>query len=176
MGYYVKNILHNKSENWLLNTTAGQIYIHAVTENNFEVQMTGVVELPSKHGFFCNTGVPHLVLEIKRLADYPEKKEMARALRSHPDFGSAGTNVTFIEFLPETFKVKAVSFERGVEDFTAACGTGAMAAAFYNLKKQKCAKTEVEMPGGMLIMDVSDLTKPIMTGSAVALGEFSYEI
>ncbi|MBC7466042.1 MAG: diaminopimelate epimerase [Bdellovibrio sp.] len=175
VGYYIKNILGDTGEQWYLNTTAGRILIQALSNNMFEVKMTAIQEMESKHGFYCNTGVPHLVLELLHFDEYKTKKEMARGLRMHADFAPAGTNVTFIGLSSTPSKVKAVSFERGVEDFTEACGTGAMAAAFYNLKKQNCAKTEVEMPGGTLMMDVSNPNKPIMVGSATSLGKFSYE-
>lgn len=175
VGYYIRNILGDTSTEWFLNTAAGRILIQALPNNMFEVKMTAIQQLESKHGFYCNTGVPHLVLELSHFSDYKTKKEMARSLRMHVDFAPAGTNVTFVGLSSVANKIKAVSFERGVEDFTEACGTGAMAAAFYNLKKQNCATTQVEMPGGMLMMDVSNPEKPIMVGSATSLGKFSYE-
>ena len=100
----------------------------------------------------------------------------ARNLRNHISFAPQGTNVTYIEKLIQPDKIKAVSYERGVEDFTQACGTGAMAAAFYNFKKHAAIETNVEMPGGMLIMNLADLKKPIMTGPAVLVGSKEYEI
>lgn len=175
VGYYIKNILGDVRSEWFLNTTAGLIHIQALANDLFEVKMTPIVQLESKHGFYCNTGVPHLVLELEHFDDFESKREDARKLRSHVDFSPAGTNVTFVTLSEQVNKIKAVSFERGVEDFTEACGTGAMAAAFYNLKKQNCAKTEVEMPGGMLMMDVSNSDKPVMIGSAKLLGKFIYE-
>lgn len=175
VGYYIKNILGDTRSEWFLNTAAGLIHIQALPNDLFEVKMTSIALLESKHGFYCNTGVPHLVLELKNFDDYQGKKEEARILRSHVDFSPAGTNVTYVTLSKQVNKIKAVSFERGVEDFTEACGTGAMAAAVYNLKKQNCVKTEVEMPGGMLMMDVSNLDKPVMIGSAKLLGKFTYE-
>ncbi|MFZ3230065.1 MAG: diaminopimelate epimerase [Pseudobdellovibrio sp.] len=181
VGFYLKNILNDKNNEWLLSTRAGLITIKALpdletSKNLFLVRMTAIIELQSKLGFYCNTGVPHLVLEIKDINKCKNFEESAKKLRNHPDFFPAGTNVTYVQRLDEINKIKAISFERGVEGFTAACGTGAMAAAFYNLKIQHCNKTYVEMPGGTLMMDVSNLNEPIMVGPAITLGKFEYEI
>jgi diaminopimelate epimerase len=96
-------------------------------------------------GFYVNTGVPHFVLE--QIPDF----ELAKELRSHESFGPKGTNVTFVEVGSPR---KAVTFERGVEDFTQACGTGAVAAARYIYKKAPQQKTvQVQMPGGILSVE-----------------------
>lgn len=100
--------------------------------------------------FFINTGVPHLVIEGE------PNLEVAKYWRKAPEFGAAGTNVTFIiENSPG--EVTAVTFERGVEDFTLACGTGAVAAGFFSKEKNPFLKRHVvEMPGGNLIVDLSE--------------------
>ena len=51
-----------------------------------------------------------------------------------------------------------------------------MAAAFFNLTKRGVVQTQVEMPGGTLIMDLSELNSPTMTGPAALLGSYEYEI
>ena len=83
--------------------------------------------------------------------------------------------MTLIEGLKNQNRLKAVTYERGVEDFTAACGTGASAAAFYNLSNYGIKITDIEMPGGTLRMNLTDITKPIMTGPANLLGDHTYD-
>ena len=76
-----------------------------------------------------NTGVPHAVLEVAGLAkleSFPVV-ELGRALRRHRAFSPAGTNVNFVVFGPKAVTVR--TYERGVEDETLACGTGATASA-----------------------------------------------
>ncbi len=176
VGYFIENQLGSTHKSWRLKTVAGNITIDYVDKKEFKIKMTPIKKYSSDFGFYCDTGVPHLVIETKKLITNQKLKQEARLLRNHPSFLPRGTNVTFIEIESDEHKVKAVSYERGVEDFTAACGTGAMAAAFYNLTKRGVKQTQVEMPGGTLMMDLSDLGCPEMTGPAVLLGSFEYDI
>ncbi len=176
VGYYIKNILKDPGTRWTLQTQAGAIEIFYVEKEVFKIEMTPIHVLSSTHGIFFDTGVPHLIQEIAQFSDYRNLKQVASELRTHSDFKPRGTNVTYVKLANEVDRLQAVSFERGVEDFTDACGTGAMAAAMYNLIKRGSTQTQVEMPGGTLMMDLSDLKKPTMTGPAVLIGKFEYEI
>ncbi len=76
---------------------------------------------------FINTGVPHVVIQVKDLSRHPVVEE-GRAIRYHERFKPAGTNANFIRITgPDSFEIR--TYERGVEDETLACGTGSMAAA-----------------------------------------------
>ncbi len=77
--------------------------------------------------FFTDTGVPHAVVFVRDL-DSAEVREWGRALRFHEAFGAPGANANFVEILtPGRLAVR--TYERGVEDETLACGTGAVASA-----------------------------------------------
>ncbi|MDF1593348.1 MAG: diaminopimelate epimerase [Desulfobacterales bacterium] len=74
-----------------------------------------------------NTGVPHVVIPVGDI-DSAQVVEIGREIRYHQKFKPAGTNVNFISLRPDG--VAAVrTYERGVEDETLACGTGAIACA-----------------------------------------------
>ena len=74
-----------------------------------------------------NTGVPHAVCEVEGLDAYPVV-EMGALVRYYSDFMPEGTNADFVEVMDEhTLSLR--TYERGVEDETLACGTGAVAAA-----------------------------------------------
>ena len=144
------------------------------------------VQLGAKkvRGFFVDTGVPHFVIQ------HEPDEHLARALRKVTDFGPRGANITFVEFDEHHF-LQAVTFERGVENFTLACGTGAVAAARFHhhcypsVNQQTGAAATrasattsleapvlaVEMPGGLLQVEWKDGTA-FLTGPA----EFDFDI
>ena len=73
-------------------------------------------------------GVPHLVV----LVDDVERVDVVargRLLRADPALGPAGANVNFISPAGRASEWRMRTYERGVEDETLACGTGAVAAA-----------------------------------------------
>ncbi|MEA3435842.1 MAG: diaminopimelate epimerase [Thermodesulfobacteriota bacterium] len=74
-----------------------------------------------------NTGVPHVVIPVDDIDDV-EVVKLGRKIRYHKKFAPAGTNVNFFCPLKED-KIAIRTYERGVEDETLACGTGAVACA-----------------------------------------------
>lgn len=74
-----------------------------------------------------DTGVPHAVAFVDDPAAV-DVVALGREIRFHPHFAPAGTNVNFAAV--KAHGVLALrTYERGVEDETLACGTGATAAA-----------------------------------------------
>ena len=78
-------------------------------------------------GHFINTGVPHTVLFTEDL-DGVDLIGLGRSIRHHPLFQPDGTNVNFVT-IKNPRLVQMRTYERGVEDETLACGTGAVATA-----------------------------------------------
>lgn len=76
---------------------------------------------------FINTGVPHVVKFVQELENY-DIVRMGKEIRFHPHFQPAGTNANFI-VARDRSHINIRTYERGVEDETLACGTGAVAAA-----------------------------------------------
>lgn len=75
---------------------------------------------------FVDTGVPHAVVLVPNVTEV-DVEHLGAALRRHPHFGLAGTNVNFVTVDTRT-AIKVRTFERGVEGETLACGTGAAAS------------------------------------------------
>lgn len=72
-----------------------------------------------------NTGVPHAVL-FDRL-EALDFHQLGSAIRHHAHFAPKGTNVNIAFLLDDIIYIR--TFERGVENETKACGTGATAVA-----------------------------------------------
>ncbi|MCR5174765.1 MAG: diaminopimelate epimerase [Oscillospiraceae bacterium] len=110
---------------------------------------------------------------------YLPLRELGRQLR-YSDAFPKGANVTFFTRIGEA-QVRAITFERGVEDFTLACGTGCGATAVsLMLRRQIPGDTlEIIMPGGVLTVmirqDENGISDVFLTGptAVVESGEFS---
>ena len=82
-------------------------------------------------------GVPHAVLEIPglRWEDRDALREQAKSLRYDPAFPK-GANVNLYAWLDKT-SIRILTYERGVENFTLACGTGSSALASILWKRKR---------------------------------------
>ena len=79
---------------------------------------------------FINTGVPHVVLFVHGLDRY-DVFNIGRKIRYHKEFQPEGTNANFMEVI-DRHTIRIRTYERGVEDETLACGTGAVASALIS--------------------------------------------
>ena len=128
-------------------------------------------------------GLPHAVVPYPNLRDADENKlrDLGRKLRWHSAFPK-GANVNFYEVLGED-AVYERTFERGVEDFTYACGTGtgSVAAVLTLQGKVSGRGVKADMTGGQLTIDVtqtgSRITDLYLTGptNIVCKGEVTDE-
>ncbi len=150
------------------------VRVHMPIVKDYQEIKTLAIEGKSYAFSSVNTGVPHLVMQILKYQYATELKEVARKARYHNDLAPIGANVTFYSKEKEGF-LKAVTFERGVEDYTQACGTGAVAVAYVEYKKSGNKNFAVHMPGGALVIQVTEtLESPLLTGEAVFVMEFQY--
>ena len=78
---------------------------------------------------FVNSGVPHAVFFTEEEEQVPVR-EWGKIVRFHPLFQPDGTNVNFVQKIGEN-SIRVRTYERGVEDETMACGTGAVASAIF---------------------------------------------
>jgi diaminopimelate epimerase len=74
-----------------------------------------------------NTGVPHAALFLKSLENV-DVVRMGRSIRNHSHYAPRGTNANFVK-VENSSRLSVRTYERGVEDETLACGTGAVASA-----------------------------------------------
>lgn len=78
-----------------------------------------------RRAWLVRIGVPHLVLPLEEMPEGPIG-DLCRPLRRHEALGPTGANVNLVELTGEG-SGSIRTWERGVEDETSACGSGAMA-------------------------------------------------
>lgn len=133
-----------------------------------ELDFVAFKKVASASAYFADTGVPHLIISVSHWDEALKLKAMWLFLRKHRHF-EKGTNVTLVQ--PQTDgTTKAISFERGVDNFTQACGTGATAAALYIKHKENKKLVTIVMPGGALKVDLNQ-NSPVLIGEAIDIGQ-----
>ncbi len=117
-------------------------------------------------GHFVNTGVPHVVYLVDDV-DGVDVIGLGRATRHHPLFAPRGTNANFIS-VTDRQNLKIRTYERGVEDETLACGTGAIAAAIVTTVLEKTAPPVSLITRGGICLGV-DFTREGQTFKNISL-------
>jgi len=102
------------------------VKVQLTEPSNLELDLELEVNGQPRTMHFVNTGVPHAVVVCTDVAAV-NVAETGRAVRMHPRFAPAGTNVNFIQVL-DRGRMHLRTYERGVEAETFACGTGAAAS------------------------------------------------
>lgn len=102
---------------------------------------------PGVSADFLNTGVPHVVVQVEDLSSFPVVEE-GRRIRYDSLFAPAGTNANFVKVL-DSGSMEVRTYERGVEDETLACGTGAIASVLTaNARGMVESPVKVKTRGG----------------------------
>ena len=129
-------------------------------------------------------GIPHAAVPMKDLKNFDTQTlfRLGRKLRFYKDFPK-GANVNFYEIIGPDH-VYERTYERGVEDFTYACGTGtgSVVTVLTLLGKVSGKNVRVDMTGGTLYIDVErdgsgHVTDLFLTGptNIVCKGEITDE-
>lgn len=129
-------------------TLGGEVELQYLDATKIKVMMPKLECLGAEgNGFLYNTGVPHYVFE-KDLSNLEELAKFAITKRFPESLDEKGANVSF--WHKSGSEVKAISFERGVEAFTLACGTGACACALDVLRSENKENglVNLNLPGG----------------------------
>ena len=182
-------------ETQVIETTAGLVRGERITKRLYRIRLNDPSVIEDKiievdgHSYPCTyvelgrPGLPHAVVLMSGLRNYDENNlfELGRKMRYHKAFPK-GANVNFCEIEGPDL-VYERTWERGVEDFTYACGTGTgSAAAALTLKGLVSGKSVAfEMKGGRLTVDVvrkdGKITDLYLTGptNIAAKGEITDE-
>ncbi len=125
---------------------------HAAIDGDIvKLQMVDVhtVEKYENH-VFLDTGSPHHVQFENKIESFDIKTEGSK-IRYGAPYNEAGSNVNFVKKVSDQiFAVR--TYERGVEDETLSCGTGAtaVALAMHAINKTKDNLITLQVPGGEL--------------------------
>ena len=173
-----------------IETTAGLVTGQRISESEYRVRlndptvMRSALQVSVEEGCFdCaylelgDPGIPHAIVKLEDWDQWPEDalRKLGARLRRAEVFPK-GANVTFWKCLGHNH-AKAITYERGVEDFTLACGTGAgsTAAAMRTRGYTTEGETQLDFPGGTLRIRLSETDGRIhdifLTGPAITVAE-----
>ncbi|MBR6584681.1 MAG: diaminopimelate epimerase [Firmicutes bacterium] len=150
-------------------TTAGIVTGHRIDNRLYKIRLNDPSTIQLEHPmeidgktYDCsyvelgNPGIPHIAVAVEGLKDYPTRElfDLGRKMRYHESLPK-GANINFYEITGED-QVYERTYERGVEDFTYACGTGtgSMVTVLTLKGKVSGSGVRVGMTGGELIIDV----------------------
>ena len=161
-------------------TDAGLIYGRYLGGEQYQVQLNlpSILDFqraaPAIYGELGNPGIPHALLEVSEQPEKEKLLEKALTLRHHPAFPK-GANVSFFT-APDNGAVTVLTYERGVEDYTLACGTGcgSIACALYMQGRLPGKELLCHNPGGNLKLSLcaegNTITALYLEGPATVLG------
>ncbi|MCI8608849.1 MAG: diaminopimelate epimerase [Firmicutes bacterium] len=152
-----------------IETTAGMVVGRRLDERTYRIRLNDVTKIESGRSAVVkgekypltyvemgNPGLPHIVVGIDDLQtrDRGFLSDLGQALRYDNQF-EKGTNVNFYQVVGEDELVE-LTYERGVEDFTMACGTGTGCVVYALTKEKKVSgqNVKVHVPGGLLTIDL----------------------
>ena len=156
-------------EKQTVETTAGIVTGVRIDQRSYRIRLNdpSVVELethadidgqeiPCSYMELGVPGLPHAVVPMENLKemDANQLRQLGEKLRWYKGFPK-GANVNFYEFVGEDHLYER-TFERGVEDFTYACGTGTgcLVTSLALMGKVSGKGVRVDMAGGTLVIDV----------------------
>ncbi len=121
-----------------------------IVGDEVKLKMQDVKDISKRNGvtFLYSGTTPHHVAFVENLKDFPVCTEARIVRDADPD--PKGININYVEI--KGGNVFARTYERGVEDETLACGTGAtsIAIALHHLRKIDKNYATIKMPGGDL--------------------------
>jgi diaminopimelate epimerase len=130
--------------------------LHNASANSLQVRlkMNDVLEVKKDgNAFVLYTGSPHYVLYNDDLST-KNITEIGREIRYSSTYKQEGINVNLVQRINEN-EISIATYERGVEDETLSCGTGATACALVQdfLSDLPLNQVKVKVKGGELMVE-----------------------
>lgn len=161
--YGYENGLANETQS--VETPSGLVTGCRIDSRNYRIRLTDPTMIrlnypveadgrtwPSSYIELGNPGLPHAAVPLPGLRQrtMADLRQLGRDLRWNPAFPK-GANVNFYE-ITASDRITELTYERGVEDFTYACGTGtgSVVLALTLMGKVSGQDVAVTSPGGEL--------------------------
>lgn len=120
-----------------------EILVSGESSAMVKLKMSDVENVIQKNGqFIIDSGSPHLVIPVTEI-DKIDVAAEGRKIRYGELFAEEGINVDFVRVHDDGVDIR--TYERGVENETLACGTGAVAAALITPSLQKGLEPPVDV-------------------------------
>lgn len=166
-------------EAWVM-PNSDQVKIRLSDPTNIKTDINLPLSQQTLTVHYIDTGVPHTILFVSDIEN-AQVVELGKTIRHHNAFQPKGTNVNFVQILTPS-EIIIRTYERGVEDETLACGTGATASAIISALKGYCKPpVAVTTRGGDVLTIDFDFTPDslkdvFLTGPAVMVFEGSIDL
>ncbi|MDF0720196.1 diaminopimelate epimerase [Kaistella sp. PBT33-4] len=130
-------------------TAVDGLHEASYSKGNVKLKMIDVADISyDGENAVLNTGSPHFVMFVDAVKDFPVYTK-GNEIRNNDTYCSEGINVNFVEKLSD-HSLFVRTYERGVEDETFSCGTGATASALVFMKDTGLTAVDVKVLGGNL--------------------------
>jgi diaminopimelate epimerase len=124
-------------------------------DGRIRLEMAPVNKIERVEGdYYVNTGSPHVVRYVTGIQTFDVVGE-GRKIRHGGRYAPGGTNVNFVEPQPEGSYFMR-TYERGVEDETLSCGTGAVAVALTAAERHASSPVRIITRGGELTVEFAN--------------------
>ncbi len=140
-----------------------------VCENEVKVEISNVgsietknidhIEGPNGTSYFLETGSPHFASYVEKKGELNSILEYGKKIRFSDEYKNEGVNVNLIYGVGSN-RIEMRTYERGVEDETLSCGTGATACALIHSVHCNSDENmiEIETKGGVLKVSFDKLS------------------
>ncbi|OGU56898.1 MAG: diaminopimelate epimerase [Ignavibacteria bacterium GWF2_33_9] len=193
------NILILQNENDMIPfELAGIIYFANLENNLIKVKFPkqNLIEIPKLvpfggkqlHGMFADVGTLHLIFNYEHVPfsenfeyDFYPLIDFAPQIRYDLDSFPNGTNVSIFKIIDKS-TIFLRTYEKGVENETGACGTGAVAAALLNYLQNNTNKKVKIIPTSKSELEVEIISSNdkiegfYLKGDAIKIGEAYFKI
>jgi diaminopimelate epimerase len=145
------------------------------SENNIELGMNPPSDFKEiGKDYFIHTGSPHYISFCEDLSKQ-NIVEFGKSIRYNDVYKKEGVNVNLVQQNEDSISI--LTYERGVEDETFSCGTGATAAVLVQAKLQskKSGTTMVHVKGGELHVIWDSINAPFDLVKLVGPAKKVYE-